>query len=389
MAGFENTALILLAILCAGLLIPELFRKLKLPFVSSLILVGALAGPHTLDLVPQNEVIEFFGFLGSAFLMLLAGLEVKTAHLETLKRKVFAMAAMNGLVPFAAGITIMRLLGYSWFQSVLVGIIFISSSVAIVATSVKTAKLATKRIGEVIISSAVLMDVFSLLLLAFVLQSVKPLTIFPLPVYFIILVVSLVVLWRVLPLLTRWYCIHVLNEHSIHKEYEDELHFVIVLLIGVLVYFSFLGVHPIVAGFLVGLLLSGVMRSDVLYEKFHTLGYGLFVPVFFFVVGMQMDLSIVMGFDYRNVVLWSLVLGSVGAKLLSGYWGARVVGFSRRNASFFGVASTAQLTTTLAVTYAVASLGVLDEAVITAMLVIAMVTTFFSPIALNAIRQRG
>ncbi len=384
MVAFEGTALALMIILILGLLVPELFRKFRLPYVTALIIAGSLFGPFGLDYVKSNEVIEFFGFLGAAFLMLMAGLEVKMSHFEKLGGKISLMAAMNGLVPFIVGVAIVKAFGYPWLTAILIGTIFISSSVAIVISSVKGANLMKKDIGQSIVSAAVVMDIVSLFLLAIILQTVSPITRFPLPVYFVILIASIVLLKRVLPLLTKYFCTHFFSRHK-GDEYEDELHFVIATLIAVLLYFSILGVHPIVAAFLVGLLLSDVITSNIVTHKIHTLGYGLFVPVFFFIVGMQLNLGMLAHFDYRDAVMISIIFGLIVSKFASGYIAGRLVKFSKRNSALFGIGSTAQLTTTLAVTYAAASLNILDSTLVTSVIVLAIVTTILAPVLLNVL----
>lgn len=385
---FEGTALVLLVILCFGLVMPELFRKLKLPYVSALIVLGALFGPHGLGYVKSDAILEFFGFLGSAFLMLLAGMEVKLKHLENLGRRIGVMAVVNGVVPFVIGVWLMRWFGFGWLPSVLVGTIFISSSVAIVTSGVQAAGLLRTRIGEMIVSATVLMDVVSLLLLAVILQSVDPITKLPLPIYFAVLLVSLYVLKRFLPPFAKYYFRHMRRNHKTDED-EEQLRFVVALLIGVLLYFSGLGVHPIVAAFAVGVLLSDVITSKTLEHKIHTLGYGLFVPVFFFIVGMQMDLGVFLQVDEATVFVPAIIVASLGAKLLSGFVAARWVGFSRVNSVMFGTASTAQLTTTLAVTYAASALNVLSPEVVTAVVMLSVITTIVSPVGLGVLARRA
>ena len=385
----QGTLLVLLLILVLGMIVPELFRRFKLPFVTCLILFGSILGPHGTGYIQSNAVIEFFGFLGAAFLMLMAGLDVQTKHLQAMKKRVFIMAAMNGIIPFIVGLTITKSFGYSWTAALMVGVIFISSSVAIVISSVSAARLMKTEIGMAIISSAVLMDVTSLLVLALILQSVSPITPLPLPVYFLVLLISIFVLKRFLPPLARLFFRHLRARHIARgkDEYEDQLHLILIILIAVLLYFSGLGVHPIVAAFVVGLLLSDVMTSKILHHKLHTIAYGLFVPVFFFLVGTQLDLSLFVSFDLRNVIVLFLVVGLIASKFVSGYISGRWVGFSQNNAAMFGIGSTAQLTTTLAVTYAASSLGILDDVLVSSVVVLAIITTVFSPIALNYLAQ--
>ncbi len=380
MALIEQTIPVLLIILFLGLLVPDLFKKLKLPFVTSIIIVGALLGPNGFNYMQSNQIIEFFGFLGAAFLMLMAGLEVKLEHFEKLGKKIIIMAAINGIVPFVVGFGIVLAFGYSLMTAALIGIVFISSSVAIIIMAVKNANLMDKEIGQTIISVVVLEDVFSLLLLAVILQGASPITSFPLPLYFGILVASVILLKKFLPRIAAYYF---RKRMSKKDTYERELRAVLVILMAVLLYFSGLGVHPIVAAFIVGLLISDIATSEIVYHKLHTMGYGLFVPVFFFIIGMQLDLSILGSFDYRNTLMISIILGLIGAKVVSGYFAGRWAKFSKRNSILFGTASMTQLTTTLAVTYAASGLNLLDSALSTSIILLAIITTILSPAAMN------
>jgi Kef-type K+ transport system membrane component KefB len=380
----EGPVLVLLFILFIGLIVPELAKKFKLPYITVLILLGAVLGPNAFDYVQPNGIIDFFAFLGAAFLLLMAGMEAKLSQLKNLQKKIYVMAAANGLIPFAVGVGITKLFGYPWISALLVGIVFFSSSFAIIIPVLKSANLFKKQIGQTIASAVILEDIFSLLLLAIVLQTIMPITQFPLPIYFAILIVSVVFLKVFLPgfakyLFRRW---------KKHDEEESQLRFVIVLLMAVLFYFSLLGVHPISAAFLVGILLADVVTSNELYNKLHILAYGLFVPVFFFVVGMKMDLSIFANIDFQEVIVFFLVVGLLSAKFVSGYIAARWDRFSKKNALIFGTASTTQLTTTLAVTYAASKLGLLDTTLVTGIVLISVITTVLAPWILSRIVQK-
>jgi Kef-type K+ transport system membrane component KefB len=160
---------------------------------------------------------------------------------------------------------------------------------------------------------------------------------------------------------------------------------VIVILIAVLLYFSALGVHPILAAFLVGMLLADLVTSETILVKIETMGYGLFVPVFFFIVGMNMDLTIFTQFDVRNVLIISVVGGLILSKFLSGYVGGRIVKLNKRDSLMFGSVSTTQLTTTLAAAYAGSSLGLLDETLVTAVVTLSVVTNLLVPLLMRCI----
>ena len=140
----ESTLIILFGILPIGLIIPELFKKLRIPFVTSIILAGAVLGPKGFNFIQSNHAIDFFGFLGMTFLMLMAGMETDIDKLKKLKHKVFIMAGFNSLVPLIVGFAITKYFGYPWLTSILVGVIFMSSSVAIIVPTLKSVNLFKK-----------------------------------------------------------------------------------------------------------------------------------------------------------------------------------------------------------------------------------------------------
>ena len=58
-------------------IVPQLSRRVHLPAVVGLLLVGVLFGPYGLDLIGEDRPIaDFFGELGKLLLMFMAGLEV-------------------------------------------------------------------------------------------------------------------------------------------------------------------------------------------------------------------------------------------------------------------------------------------------------------------------
>lgn len=382
MEDIQNFTLVILSlILFVGLILPELFKKFKFPLITPLLLLGAILGPFGFDIIQSNEIVEFLGFLGVSFLMLMAGLEINVKEIKKAEKPISEMAILNGVIPFFTGLIITRIFGYPWETSILVGTIFISSSIGIIIPSLTGGNLVKKRARRMIVSSIVLEDVASLILLTFILQGVAPITSIPLPLYFFILLATVYLLKLLIPKLAK----QVLSKKLFRKreEYEEQLRFVLFMLIVVLLIFSALGIHSILAAFLVGVLLSDAVTHEQLYQKLHTLAYGLFVPVFFFVVGMQMDLGILVNFDLKNVLLIVLVVGLIGSKVLSGFLGGKLAGLDTRESGVFGVLSTIQLTTALAITYSAASVGLLDQTLTTAIVFLTITTTLAVPAILK------
>lgn len=56
----ENTLLVLLLVLGIGLLIPEVFKKFRVPLITLIILAGAITGPYGLNYVQMDDTITVF-----------------------------------------------------------------------------------------------------------------------------------------------------------------------------------------------------------------------------------------------------------------------------------------------------------------------------------------
>ena len=108
--------------------------------------------------------------------------------------------------------------------------------------------------------------------------------------------------------------------------------------------------------------------------------------MFFFVVGTQLDFSAILRAQESALFLTAILIGSILSKVIGGYIGARFVGIGSSHAMFFGVASTVQLTTSLAATQAGYALGIVDQTLFTSIVVLAVVSTVFSPFLLKWIR---
>lgn len=376
----DNSLITLLLVLALTLIIPELFKKFRIPFLSLIIISGAIFGPNALAYVEVNETINFFGFLGMAFLMFMAGLETDINKIYKSKYKISVMAIFNSFIPFLFGMIITKAFGYDWTSSILIGIIFMSSSVAIIVSTLKENKAISKDLSSLILSAIIVTDILSLIALGFILQTSSKITFLPLPLYYALLILSIYLLLRIVPIISK----NLIRKRFFHDYgFERRLRFVIIVLVAVVAYFSFLGTHPILASFLAGLSLSGAViyeKSELLKTKLNAIGYGLFIPVFFFIVGMDIDLKLFSEFNIKNLLMISLIIALIFSKFISAYIAGRIVKLSKRDSALFGSISITQLTTTLAVTYAASSLGLLDSTLTTSIIILAMLTTIIGPI---------
>jgi len=368
-------------ILFAGVFFSALFARLHLPWVLALIVAGIIIGPNALGIFSPNETFEFLGEVGLIFLMFMAGLETRFSSFRKGDSSVYAIGFINGAIPFIVGVAVALFFGFGFTTALLLGIIFISSSIAVVIPSLDANKILHTRLGQAIVGSTMIQDITSLILLSILLQSsISPLTGLPLPVFYVLLIAVIVGLRWIIPKLEHFFA-HISTADD--KVFQHELHSVFVTLIGTVVVFELLGLHPIVGGFFAGLVLSDSITSSALVEKLRAISYGIFIPVFFIIIGTKTDITaLVAGGDVLLLSI-SLILASVLSKLGSGWIAARLVGYNTSESMLIAATSIPQLSTTLAVAATGLALGILSQELTTALIMLSIVTTFISPILMR------
>jgi Kef-type K+ transport system membrane component KefB len=371
-------------VLLTSVLFSLAFRRFHLPWVVALITAGVVIGPFGLELIEGNPTLDFFSEIGLIFLMFMAGLETRFDSFRELKTEILTISFFNGAIPLVAGVTLGYLLDFSLIPSLLLGIIFMSSSIAVIIPTLEHLELAHNKLGRTIISSTIVVDVVSLVLLSILLQSIDPITPLPLPSFYFILTIIIIAFMYGLPRIRN-----LIPRRRDEKDlFESEVRIIFALMIGVVVTFELLGLHPIIAGFFAGLALSESIKSDILLDKLRTISYGLFIPVFFIAIGMETDIGAFNdGVTLVGIIL-AVVLTSISSKFLSGWVSGLFLGFKHQQASLIGFATIPQLSTTLAVVDTAVKLNLLDASIIVAMVILSIITTLVAPIGIRVVASR-
>ena len=367
-------------IVFSGVLFSMLSIRTHIPWAVMLIFGGIVLGPNFLGIASVDPTIDFMGQIGLVFLMFMAGLETKMSQFKEFQSDLLYLALFNGLVPFLAGFLVVLALGYELITALIVGVIFISSSVAVVIPTLDVSGMIHTKLGQSVVITTVLQDIGSLVLLSLLLQLVNPVSDVPLYVLYPVLFGVLIAMRLFIPRLRDWLMSVATDAPDL---FQLEFRSTFLILIGTVIAFELLGLHPIVAGFFSGLVLADSIRSKVLKEKIKTISYGIFIPTFFVVVGLQTDVGVFV--DVRGVVgvMLVLVAALMISKYVSGYMAARAVGFTSVQSKFFAATSLPQLSTTLATAFVAFNLGLLDQTLLTSLVVLSVVTVLFSPVLMR------
>lgn len=124
---------LILLLLAAAVLAVVLCRSLGLPPILGYLLVGALAGPHALAVLPDSASAHRLAEFGVVFLMFTIGLEFSLPRLFAMKRIVFGLGLAQVVVTFAAMAVGAMWWGVSWQASLALGGALAMSSTAILS----------------------------------------------------------------------------------------------------------------------------------------------------------------------------------------------------------------------------------------------------------------
>jgi len=368
-------------ILFVGVFFSEIFSRLHLPWVIALIVGGIIVGPSGLGVFEPNTTIEFLGQVGLVFLMFMAGLETKFSSFREIEKTAFPLVFLNAGIPFLVGVAITFSFGYGLSTALLIGVIFMSSSIAVVIPALQSAGFLGSRVGHTIVTTTIIEDVASLVLFSILLQKADPVTSLPLPAFYALAVLVLLILRFLVPKI-RFFFTYT-DEEKAKDVFQQELRSIFVIMIGTVVMFEVLGFHPIIAGFFAGFILSDSVKSRLLKDRLQAISYGVFIPVFFVLVGTRTDIGVL--FSLTSIALLAFVLsfGSITSKFFSGWLGARLEGFSKQESFLVGVSTIPQLSTTLAVAFSGVELGLIDQELASAIVVLSIVTTLISPLLIK------
>jgi Kef-type K+ transport system membrane component KefB len=147
------------------------------------------------------------------------------------------------------------------------------------------------------------------------------------------------------------------------------------------------GLAAITGAFLAGVGLSRSPLRDKTEAKIRTITYTFLVPVFFVSIGLQADARSITGPSL--LFLGLLLLVAVVSKVVGSGAGARLGGFSGRQALRVGVGMVSRGEVGLIVASVGVSQGLVDPALFSVVVVLVLLTTILTPVLLRQVSRGG
>ena len=301
-------------------------RSLRVPPMLGYLVVGFLAGPGVMHLIPEGPETEFMGEIGIVFMMFSIGLEFSLAKLKAMKHLVFGVGLAQVVVTL---LLIMAAIG--WLTGSLLAGFAIGAALTMSSTAI-VSKLLAERLelaqphGQMAMGTLLFQDIavvpLLILLPAFAANSNHLAVDLGLAAVKVVLVLSLLLVFGQ-RLVRPWF-------HLVARQRSSELFMINVLLItlGVAFITQQAGLSLALGAFVAGMLISETeyrfqVEEDIKPFRDILLGF------FFITVGMRLDVGVL--FQQSGAVLLMLLL-LLPVKLLVVFALARALGHRANDA---------------------------------------------------------
>lgn len=381
---FEDPIMVFLLVLLIILFSPLLFRKIKLHYIIGLILAGVLVGPHGLNLLAYDRSFELLGKVGVLYIMFLAGLELDIKEFNANKGKSLLFGTFTFLLPFCLGFPICYfLLGYSIPTSLLVAGMF-STHTLISYPIVSNLNLSKNQAVTASVGGTIFTDTAVLLILAVVMNQVKSAVEGMFWIWMgISIAVFLVYIFLFIPLLSKWF----------FERFENEkrLHYIYVLSIMLLSAFvsELCGLEGIIGSFFAGLILNRfIPHSSALMNRIEFIGNSLFIPIFLISVGMLVNIQVIFSGYKAIIIAVILSVVAIGSKWLAAWISQVCLHFSPNQRSLIFGLTSSHAAATLAVIMSGYSIGIIDENILNATIIIILLSCIVSSVVTQKAGER-
>ncbi|HBC4568330.1 TPA: monovalent cation:proton antiporter family protein [Staphylococcus aureus] len=318
----------LVIVVLAAFLTPIIVNRLNinfLPVVVAEILMGIVIGNSFLNIVERDSILNILSTLGFIFLMFLSGLEIDFKAFKKDKRARQGQNDDESSIPghlnlaltvFAFIMIISILLAYvfKWLglvDDVLLMVIIISTiSLGVVVPTLKEMNIMRTTIGQFILLVAVIADLVTMILLT---------------VYGAINGQGGSTIWLIGILVVFTAISYILGVQFKRMSFLQKLmdgttqigiRAVFALIILLVALAEGVGAENILGAFLAGVVVSLLNPDEEMVEKLDSFGYGFFIPIFFIMVGVDLNIPSLIKEPKLLIIIPILIVAFIISKLI-------------------------------------------------------------------------
>ena len=363
------------------------FQISNVPTAVAEIIVGIIMGSSGFNLITSTHDLTFLSNLGVILLMFLSGMEIdfdllqrknnpkgKSQAGKTVDPLKTAITAFIGIVIMAFVLAyVLRLTGL-FSEVMLAAIILMTVALGVVIATLKEKDILGRPIGQTILLTAVLGEVIPLLLLT-IYASINGGNAEQLWLIILLFVAAIFLLRRFKqPYL--WFA-------KITKSTTQlDIRLAFFLIFALVTVAETVGAENILGAFLAGMVMKSLEPSEATKDKLTSIGYGFFIPIFFIMTGVGLNLRSLFAHPSSLMLLPVLVIFLFIAKVpvLLTY----VRYFQKKNAFAGGFLTATTITIVLPTLQVARKLHAITSTQSDAFILAAVIVCILSPIVFNS-----
>lgn len=289
----------LFLVVLLALVIPIFMARFKIstvPTAIAEIIVGIIVGSSGFNIVVSTHDLTFLSNLGVILLMFLSGMEInfdllqrknnpkaKSQAGKTIDPLPTALTAFAGIVIMAFILAYVLKLISLFSNIVLAAIIFMTVALGVVIATLKEKDILGRPIGQTILLTAVLGEVIPLLLLT-IYASVNGGNAEQLWLIILLFVAAIF-------LLRRFKQPYLWFSKVTKATTQLDIRLAFFLIFALVTVAERVGAENILGAFLAGMVMKLLEPSEATKDKLTSIGYGFFIPIFFIMTGVGLNLK--------------------------------------------------------------------------------------------------
>ncbi|MCL4324867.1 MAG: cation:proton antiporter [Candidatus Thermoplasmatota archaeon] len=400
----------LFLLLGGAVLAGEAATHFKQPAMVGQLLVGILLGPTLLGpflglnpaspqspaLTPQLSAMQI---LATVFILFMAGLDVSPEDFYQMELSTAILGVAVFFVPFGVATLVIPFVlhGISLLESLLIAVTISITALPVMGVMLQEFGLSKSRVGKLLINTALVNEFSAIAVFSIILKigsgstsGVVAMAIALLSVaLFISIMLTIHTLLGVLRSAKLWEPLKRQFARAWHSK-QGGFALLLVLMVGSTLFSQYLGLTYVVGAFYAGLLVTRESAGHIAHTSIsgvmEAMSWGFFIPVFFALVGAEMNLRLL------DSVYWLTAFGvllavAIGAKYVTGFSIASLSGWRGSDTVAIGYMVGSRGAVELAMASILLASGTVDIQIFTLIAGIGVVTTILAPIgALRAWR---
>lgn len=387
--SFLHIIISLAILLFAAKLFAELFHRIKMPVVLGELLAGIVVGPFALGglpifngepLVILDETVKHIGEIAAIVILFIAGLEITPREFLRGGAASLTVGSLGVILPFFVGYYVFTAFGLEALEAMLIATALTATSIAItVQVLTELGKMQSKE-ARLILGAAIVDDILAIAVLSVVTTMVQTGDTSPAIIDITFLVLKILGLFAVLLVGSVVIIPRILHVERLWRSEGSVEGITTAAFFGAAGIAAFVGLSPIVGAFSVGMAVASTRIIKQVEEYVSKLGI-IFAPLFFAIIGAQVDLR---GVNVDVIYLSGIIIAVAVVTKLAGCGLPAMIFLKEKNKAMkVGIGMISRGEVGLIVAGVGVSSGALSSDIYTTVILMVAITTIITPVWLK------